>query len=66
MEFNPIYIDKFMQTVSPSGNKKGCILIQFPPGLSVNIPKLDELILNICNADPDSGWKIDIEFRHIS
>jgi len=66
LEFNTEEVDKFMQIISHAGNKKGCVLIQFPPGLHIHISKLAKLLSDIRNADIHSEWKIAIEFRHTS
>ncbi len=33
--FNPEDVYDFMQTIAYAGNKIGCLLVQFPPGLKV-------------------------------
>ena len=58
-------IELFVETVSSVGDKKGCLLLQLPP--KVTIDKEEELgsILESL-SDNAKGWKIAVEFRHPS
>lgn len=63
--FNPEQVQQFMRVIDRAGDKKGCVLVQFPPSTKVNsFRQLDSLIneLKSCNQ----GWKIAFEFRHPS
>ncbi len=54
-------IQAFMQAADQVGEKKGCLLIQFPPGLSaIHMDRLKVLLKEICRF----GWKTAVEFRH--
>lgn len=64
LDFNRTDVDDFMQVASQIGSKKGCILIQFPPGLHNNLSKLAELIAIIKESDPQNEWTLATEFRH--
>jgi len=65
--FNPSDVERFMQVINHCGQHKGCLLMQFPPGLhSSNIDSLQNLLSVIRDADPDAEWKTAIEFRHAS
>jgi uncharacterized protein YecE (DUF72 family) len=67
LDFNAEDIDRFMQVVAPIGNKKGCLLVQFPPGLKIEkIDQLQKLLVSIKGANPESIWKVAIEFRNQS
>ena len=58
-------VDYFMQTIGHAGNKKGCLLAQFPPGLKIEkINQLKQLVVAIKEADAKGEWKLAIEFRH--
>jgi uncharacterized protein YecE (DUF72 family) len=64
LNFERSHIDNFIQTISHADVKKGCLLVQFPPGLKKeNIHHLDNLLHCISMADPDNQWKVAIEFR---
>lgn len=64
--FDPADVNKFMHTISYAGNKKGCLLIQFPGGTQAQVPKLEDLLVLIRNADSLAEWKLAVEFRHNS
>ena len=50
-----------MQVTAAAGEKKGCLLVQFPPSLQASaFPQLQELVLQLNSYD----WPIAIEFRH--
>lgn len=60
-------VTDFISTVEHIGNKKGCLLAQFPP--SLKIEKLDEfhkLLEVLGEATHDTGWKLAVEFRNAS
>ena len=60
-------IDYFMQTIAHAGNKKGCLLAQFPPALKIEtINQLKELLIAIKETDEKEGWRLAVEFRHRS
>jgi len=65
--FNPQDVQQFMQSIDPAADKKGCLLVQFPPGTHVNrLPQLAALVRCIRDADPQQSWEIAVEFRHAS
>jgi uncharacterized protein YecE (DUF72 family) len=65
--FNPADITRFMQSIDRAGPKKGCLLVQFPPGAKANLaPQLMQLVNYIRDADPEQSWKVALEFRHAS
>ena len=67
LTYDPNDINKFIRTINNIGGKKGCLLVQFPPGLKVNLAqRFEALLANIREADPENLWKIAIEFRHSS
>jgi len=67
LAFNPEDVYRFMQAIAPAEEKKGCLLVQFPPGAKAHLlRRLVELIACIRDADPAQGWKIALEFRHAS
>jgi uncharacterized protein YecE (DUF72 family) len=66
LDFNKEDIGLFINTINHAGDKKGCLLIQFPPGLQNHFSRLNELLEEVRECDPDNTWKIAIEFRHMS
>lgn len=67
LDFNPEDVYQFMQTIAHIGNKKGCLLVQFPPGLKIEkCNQLQNLLLSIKAANPDNTWKVALEFRNQS
>ncbi|MEO8795651.1 MAG: DUF72 domain-containing protein [Daejeonella sp.] len=60
-------VERFMNVIAHTGLKKGCLLVQFPPGLSSeSMDQLETLLKNIRLHDPDCLWKIAVEFRNES
>lgn len=55
-----------MESIAMVGNKKGCLLIQFPT--SIHIDKLDKLQLLLSNIEwhNQQQWQVAVEFRHAS
>lgn len=67
LEFNAADVDKFMNTIAYIGNKKGCLLIQFPPALKIEkLNEFKDLLANISEANRDNLWKVAVEFRNKS
>lgn len=67
LEFSPDDIDIFMHAANQLGQKKGCILIQFPASITFSYQAKVESILQRLNQLNDSGqWQIAIELRHTS
>jgi uncharacterized protein YecE (DUF72 family) len=63
LEFAAADVALFMQTVAHVGDKKGCLLAQFPPSVKVDrFARVQELLQCITDANKD-GWKIAAEFR---
>lgn len=57
-------VHRFMQVINTVADKKGCLLIQFPPKLDLSAStQLERLLMNIREADPDNEWTIFVEFR---
>ena len=58
---------RFIQTINNIGNKKACLLVQFPPSLKINLfSRLQSLLETIHEADPEQAWKLALEFRDSS
>ena len=58
---------EFFKSINAVGEKKGCLLVQFPPGLRQNnILQLTNLLSYIKSIDSTQDWKIAVEFRNKS
>ncbi len=67
LEFDPEDVDHFIKTIDHAGEKKGCLLVQFPPSISIlSIDQLKKLLKCIVNADPLQRWLTAVEFRNRS
>jgi uncharacterized protein YecE (DUF72 family) len=67
LAFKESDVVQFYERISAAGDKKGCVLIQFPPSLgSSQLMQLRELLSCIERTDPTREWKIAVEFRNSS
>lgn len=65
LNYNPLDLEKFMDSINQATDKAGCLLIQFPASFKVvNLQKLEQLISAIRLKDVNRNWKISIEFRN--
>lgn len=67
LEFDPEAVGRFMTSIAAAAEKKGSLLLQFPPSLkSDQIHQLTQLLHYVRLGDPEEQWKIALEFRHSS
>ncbi len=67
LDFNCKDIAHFMQTIVCIDNKKGCLLVQFPPALKIEkFNQLQHLLKSIKEVNSHPEWKVAIEFRNQS
>jgi uncharacterized protein YecE (DUF72 family) len=67
LRFMPVDVHRCLYAAHRLGEKKGCLLIQLPPGLTATATeKLEQLLDKVCAADPARSWKLAVEFRHRS
>lgn len=67
LAFDPAAVKQFMDVISYTGDKKGCLLVQFPPSVRIgNIRQIGLLIQELRHYDAGKEWNIAIEFRHVS
>jgi len=67
LRFMPVDVHRCLYAAHHLGEKKGCLLIQLPPGLTATAAgKLEQLLDKVCAADPARSWKLAVEFRHRS
>jgi len=65
LDFKESDVESFFNVISNTGNKKGCVLIQFPPSIGkTNMVRLDALLKCIARCDLKREWKIAVEFRN--
>lgn len=65
--FDSEAVRRFMDVINLVGDKKGCLLVQFPPSVRIaNIGQLGLLMKSLRASDPERNWKIALEFRHPS
>jgi len=65
LNFSLEAVDDFMRRISAVGNKKGCLLVQFPGSIQpAHLPFVERLLGSVRKADPDIEWRVAVEFRH--
>src|SRR5690606_2691841 len=65
--FNEEDVVAFFNSINSVKEKKGCLLIQFPPGLGREyINQLEKLLSCINEFNPSQEWKVAVEFRNRS
>lgn len=65
LEFDPADVARFVEIIKQAGEKKGCLLIQFPPSLQVSSAHRLQYLLSVLQ-DAGNDWNIAVEFRHRS
>lgn len=64
LQFAAKDVDAFIKTVENIGDKKGCLLAQFPPSLKVEkLDQLQRLLETLGESTHNTRWKLAIEFR---
>ncbi|MDB5012515.1 MAG: hypothetical protein JWQ25_717 [Daejeonella sp.] len=67
LEFNPADVVRFMETIAQAENKEGCLLVQFPPSISIfKLAQLKQLLTSIQHANISNKWRVAVEFRNSS
>ncbi|TKC10524.1 DUF72 domain-containing protein [Pedobacter polaris] len=67
LAFDPAIVSRFFHVISHVNQKKGCLLVQFPPSVRIShFAQLRFLMSVLRDNDPDHQWKIALEFRHNS
>lgn len=60
-------ISRFMEVIGYAGTKKGSLLIQFPPSVTIASEyKLQGILDAVRRNDPAKEWKVAVEMRHSS
>ena len=64
LQFTRKDVDDFMEVVDNVGEKKGCLLAQFPPSVSIEmLNRLERLLETLAEAVQNTSWKLAVEFR---
>jgi uncharacterized protein YecE (DUF72 family) len=65
LEFVEQDVDRFLSAAKELGKKRGCLLVQLPPGARADkSAQLERLLERIGAADAAGGWRVAVEFRH--
>ena len=58
-------ISLFLERIHTLGNKKGCLLIQFPASITNKyFEEVGQILIALQQADTNNEWRKAIEFRH--
>ncbi|RZM30012.1 MAG: DUF72 domain-containing protein [Pedobacter sp.] len=67
LAYDPASIQRFIEVINRVQQKKGALLIQFPPSIKIDqIRQLGRLLEAVRHADPERQWQTAVEFRHPS
>lgn len=65
LKFRKEDLAAFLTAIEPAGNRRGTILVQFPPGLRyTNLLQVGHLLEAF--EEMNTGWPVAVEFRHAS
>jgi uncharacterized protein YecE (DUF72 family) len=67
LAYKPADILRFMDVISYAGDKKGCLLLQFPPSVTIDkFSEVEQILGVLQDITPAHEWKVALEFRHSS
>jgi uncharacterized protein YecE (DUF72 family) len=67
LEYQDADVAAFMTAIAPAAGNKGCLLIQFPAGLTaIYFARLQKMLEVIAQHQPPERWPLALEFRHTS
>ena len=67
LEYSMDDATNFMQAAEGLGNKKGCLLIQFPASIRIDyLTKIEKLLQCLDELNSNGQWQLAIELRHNS
>jgi uncharacterized protein YecE (DUF72 family) len=65
LEFVEEDVDRCLLPAKELGKKRGCLLVQLPPGVQFDkAAQLERLLQRIHAVDAAGAWRIAVEFRH--
>lgn len=63
--FDEAKVRQFFKSINQVKEKKGCILVQFPPSVRlVHLAQLEKLLFCLRENDKNREWHIAVELRH--
>ena len=65
LKYKTAEIKTFLAAISCLGNKKGCLLIQFPAKTNFHFKRFEKLLEDIRRWDAKESWRIAVEFRNM-
>ncbi|WP_207425294.1 DUF72 domain-containing protein [Pedobacter sp. SYSU D00535] len=67
LNFSDEHLEVFFERIGEVGEKKACVLVQFPPSVGVeHIAAFERLLRKIQETNAAYGWRIAVEFRNRS
>jgi uncharacterized protein YecE (DUF72 family) len=67
LAFDPQAVRRFMSVIDQVGDKRACVLVQFPASVRVAQLRQLALLMNVLHeSNLEGGWNIALEFRHAS
>jgi len=64
---DPENIDTFFNAANHIGNKKGCLLVQFPGSITSQYSaQIEQILLRLQKSDPAGQWRKATEFRSVT
>lgn len=67
LQFDRADVGRYFELIKAAGEKRGCVLVQFPPKLAADhFGEVENLLSSISDFNEDGDWKIAVEFRNIS
>lgn len=59
------HLEKFMRTAAGTGDKKGCLLVQFPGKITLDyFSRVEQILERLTDRAPAEQWPLAVEFRH--
>ncbi|WP_018616575.1 DUF72 domain-containing protein [Segetibacter koreensis] len=67
LNFDVENIDTFINAANCIGNKKGCLLVQFPGSITAEYStQVEQILLRLQKLDQENKWRKAIEFRSVT
>ncbi len=66
VSFENEFVEQFFKSINAVKEKKGCVLVQFPPSVGKEYSAKLNKLLHCINETNDDNWRIAIEFRNKS
>ena len=64
LKFQKKDVHDFLEVVNHVGERKGCLLTQFPPSLKMDkLDRLEKLLETLAEGIQHTAWKLAVEFR---